>query len=174
MENCVVVYKSKTGFTEKYATWIAEELGCELYPLANVNMVNLSDYDMIIFGGGVRAGKISGIKFVNNTRISFPNKKLVIFATGATPSSETEAIEKVQNMNVPRNSGIPFFYFQSGFNYEKMKGVDKLVMNMVRGIMRKMKDKDGTQNEMIGAMKNSYDHSSREFIESLVSYVKAL
>lgn len=174
MENCVVIYKSKTGFTEKYATWIAEDLGCEIYPLGNVNMVDLSEFDVIIFGGGVRAGKIGGIKFVNDMRTRFPDKKLVIFATGATPPNEIAAIERVETMNVPRNSGIPFFYFQSGFAYEKMKGMDRLIMTMVRGVMRRMKDKDGMQNEMIAAMKNSYDHSSRESIEPLVSQVKAL
>lgn len=174
MENCVVIYKSKTGFTEKYANWIAEDLGCEAYPLENVNMINLSDYDLIIFGGGIRAGRIDGIGFVNKIRTRLPVKKLVIFATGGTPSNETDAIERVKSMNVPKNSGIPFFYFQSGFNYEKMKGMDRLLMNMVRGMMRRTKDKDGIQNEMTAAMKNSYDHSSREFVEPLVSYVKTL
>ncbi len=124
MKNCVVIYKSKTGFTEKYANWIAEELGCEAYPVENVNLVDLSKFDLIIYGGGVRAGRIDGIKFITKTRTRFLNKKLVIFATGGTPPRETEAIERVRTMNVPKNSGIPFFYFQSGFNYEKMKGMD--------------------------------------------------
>jgi menaquinone-dependent protoporphyrinogen IX oxidase len=174
MEKCVVIYKSKTGFTEKYAHWIGEELGCEIYPVENCNLVHLYDYDLIIFGGGVRAGKIDGIKFVNKTRSRFPDKKLIIFATGATPPEETVAIDRVRNMNVPANSGIPFFYFLSGFNYEKMKGFDKLVMSMVKGVVRRIKDKDGTQDAMLAAMKNSYDHSSREYIDPLVEYVKSL
>ncbi|NLC14294.1 MAG: hypothetical protein GX768_09675 [Chloroflexi bacterium] len=52
--------------------------------------------------------------------------------------------------------------------------MDRLLMNMVRGMMRRTKDKDGIQNEMTAAMKNSYNHSSREFVEPLVSYVKTL
>jgi len=174
MEKCVVIYKSRTGFTEKYANWIAEELDCDTYPLENVIHVELSEYDLIIFGSGVRAGRIGGIKFVDKTRIAFPNKKMVIFATGATPVHESDAIDRVRTMNVPKNSGIPFFYFQSGINYEKMKGFDKVIMTIIRGIMRRMKDKDGTQDGMAAAMKNSYDHSSRESIEPLVSYVKSL
>ena len=174
MEKCVVIYKSQTGFTEKYANWIAEELGCDTYPLENVNLVDLSEFNLIIFGGGIRAGRIGGIKFVDKTRSGFPNKKLVVFATGATPPLESEAIERVRTMNLPKNSVIPFFYFQSGFNYERMKGFDKLLITMYRGMMRMMKDKDGTQNEMVSAMKNSYDHSSRGSIEPLVSFVKTL
>lgn len=174
MEKCVVIYKSLTGFTEKYANWIAEDLGCDAYPLENVNLVDLSVFDLIIYGGGVRAGKMGGIKFVDKIRHEFPNKNLVIFATGATPSRETEAIERFKSMNVPKNSGIPFFYFQSGFNYERMKGFDKVIMNLVKGIMSRVKDKDGTTDEMVLAMRNSYDYSSKESTEPLVSYVRTL
>ncbi len=174
MENCVVIYKSKTGFTEKYANWIAEALGCEVYPLENINLVHLADYDVIIFGGGVRAGKINGVKFVETIRNSYPHKKLVVFATGAAPADESETVERIRKMNVPRNSAIPFFYFQSGINYEKMKGFDRVIMTMVRNVMRRTKDKDGTRDDMISAMKNSYDHSSRESIEPLVNDVRAL
>lgn len=174
MENCVVIYKSNTGFTEQYANWIAEALNCDVFPLENENLVNLSEYDLIIFGGGVRAGRIGGIKFVNRARNKYPDQSLVVFATGATPPDETEAIERVRTMNVPQNLGIPFFYFESGFNYERMKGFDKLIMTMVSGMMRRMKDKNRSQNEMVSAMKNSYDHSSRDSIEPLVTYVRSL
>ncbi len=32
MSKTAVIYKSKTGFTRKYAQWIAEETGCDLFP----------------------------------------------------------------------------------------------------------------------------------------------
>ncbi|MEL7626453.1 MAG: flavodoxin domain-containing protein [Anaerolineaceae bacterium] len=174
MEKCVVIYKSKTGFTEKYANWIGEELQCEVYPVENSNLVHLQDYNLVIFGGGVRAGKIDGVKFIDKFRNSFSGKKLILFATGATPTNEIEAIERVRSMNVPRNSGIPFFYFSSGFNYEKMKGLDKFFMSIARGMMRRMKDNEDAQNSMVADMKNSYDHSSREYIKPLVDYVKSI
>jgi menaquinone-dependent protoporphyrinogen IX oxidase len=171
MENVVVVYKSRTGFTDGYAHWIAEELGCEIYPLENVNLVNFSPFDMVIFGGGVRAGKIDGIHFIKKALKSCPEKQLVVFATGAAPQEDTEAAKRVQQGNIPANVEIPFFYFQSGINYERMKGVDKLIMSVVRMIMRGMKEKEGS-DQMVQAMKNSYDYSSRGYIEPLISYVR--
>lgn len=30
--NTLIIYKSKTGFTKRYATWIAEELHADLIP----------------------------------------------------------------------------------------------------------------------------------------------
>ena len=42
----VVIYQSGTGFTAKYANWIAERLGCEAKAYKEVNPSELSDYDM--------------------------------------------------------------------------------------------------------------------------------
>lgn len=33
----IVVYQSKTGFTEKYANWIADSLNCDRYSLLYYN-----------------------------------------------------------------------------------------------------------------------------------------
>ena len=33
----IVVYQSETGFTKKYAEWIAEALDCEAVPFKKVN-----------------------------------------------------------------------------------------------------------------------------------------
>jgi len=173
MQNCVIIYQSRTGFTEKYARWIGEELGSESFPLCNVNLVHLDEYDLIIFGGGVRAGKIDGIKFVDKTRRQYPEKKMVIFATGAAPQADAAAIERVRGLNVPKNSGIPFFYLQSGFNFKMMHGMDKIIMSIAKAMLSRVKDQNGTAGETLAAMKNSYDHSSREFIEPLTSYVKS-
>ncbi len=173
MENCVIIYQSRTGFTEKYARWIGEELGGESYPLCNVNLVHLDEYDLIIFGGGVRAGKIDGIRFVDKTCRQFPDKKIVIFATGAAPQNDAATVERVRSMNVPKNSGIPFFYLQSGFNYELMQGMDKIIIAIAKVMLGRVKNKDGMAREMLAAMQGSYDHSSRELIEPLISYVKS-
>ena len=41
----VVVYRSKTGYTRKYAEWIAEELGCDIKE--NAKLSDITGYDMI-------------------------------------------------------------------------------------------------------------------------------
>jgi hypothetical protein len=45
--NTIVLYKSISGFTKKYAEWIAEELNADLYPIADVNQNTFSRYDTI-------------------------------------------------------------------------------------------------------------------------------
>ena len=40
----VVIYQSGTGFTAKYAGWIAERLGCEAKAYKSIKPKELADY----------------------------------------------------------------------------------------------------------------------------------
>lgn len=40
--NTVVVYCSQTGFTEKYAKWLAEDLSCEAVRYSERGLIDLS------------------------------------------------------------------------------------------------------------------------------------
>mgnify|MGYP001144650453 CR=1 FL=1 len=60
----IVVYSSKTGFVKKYDQWIAAELSTEAVPAEDVKPEDLKDYDTIIYGGGLYAVGINGIKLI--------------------------------------------------------------------------------------------------------------
>ena len=55
----IVIYNSQTGFTKRYAEWIAEATGADCLALSAAKAKNLADYDSIIFGGWACAGNIS-------------------------------------------------------------------------------------------------------------------
>ena len=56
----IVVYKSKTGFSEQYAKWIQTALNCDIIPLNQLK--TLEGYDLVIYGAGLMAGKMNGLK----------------------------------------------------------------------------------------------------------------
>ncbi len=60
----IVIYKSQTGFTQKYAEWIAEELKADIFDILQVNVEMLQNYDTIIYGGGLYAGGINCVKLI--------------------------------------------------------------------------------------------------------------
>ncbi len=62
--NAIVIYQSKTGFTEQYARWIARALHCDIRRLEQFNRAEMPRYDVVIFGAGIHAGKISGISLL--------------------------------------------------------------------------------------------------------------
>ena len=67
MAKIVVMYYSKYGSTKRYAEWIASEINGDIYSIKKVNQNILENYDIIILGSGLYAGKIEGINiFINN------------------------------------------------------------------------------------------------------------
>ena len=58
----LIIYKSSTGFTKRYAELLAKRLGCALADFKNIRPAFLSGYDIIIFGTRAHAGSIDGLK----------------------------------------------------------------------------------------------------------------
>lgn len=168
----IVVYNSKTGFTRKYAEWIAQELGCKAI---SVKQANYSDYDIILYGGWLMAGKVAGLDKLKSNQV-VRAKKLIIYATGMTGMGDVEAIEKIKNDNLTaaEQKDIPFFYFEGGVNYEKMGFLSKSMLKMVYKSLAKKQDRTVNETNMMKSLSSSTDHSDRAYINPLINYVKGL
>lgn len=57
----VVVYKSKSGFTKKYAEWLAEKLPADIFEASQITAEAMTAYDTVIYGAGLYAGGINEI-----------------------------------------------------------------------------------------------------------------
>jgi hypothetical protein len=108
----IVVYQSSTGFTKKYAQWISEELSCDLAAYEDASK-KINDYDVIIYGGGIMAGRIAGFNKLKKNPL-IPGKKLILFATGATNMNASEIISQIRDNNLTpeEQKSIPFYYFE--------------------------------------------------------------
>lgn len=171
LKTILIVYKSKTGFTKKYSEWISEALKCQALPLEAANISEVSKYDIVIFGGGIYASKINGIKFITNNLATLKNTHLIVFATGATPLTAVEKVNQFKQTNIPGESNIPFFYFQSGMNYKNMGMIDKFIMNVLKFTLRRKKNKDNIEIGAMEAISDSYDNSNLKAIDPLINYV---
>lgn len=54
----IIIYCSKTGFTKRYADWLAEELECSAVPADKRSAPDTAQYDVIIFASWFYAGTI--------------------------------------------------------------------------------------------------------------------
>jgi len=168
----IIYYNSKTGFTKKYADWIAEELKCSVLSYKNFKKNISYENSIVIFGSRIHAGKI---ECLNKVKAYFIDKRnLIIFATGATPVLETAIIEKMweANFTSEENEVIPHFYMQSGLNYEKMSFIDRNVMKIVAKLIGGKKNKNETEKRFDQAIKKSYDISSKDYITPLLKFVR--
>lgn len=169
----IVVYKSETGFTKKYAEWIAKELGADIFNISKVNIDILKSYDTIIYGGYLHAIGIGGVKLITKNLDKLKDKKLIVFATGATPP-RVDDINKVRNknFNIEQQKYVKFFYMRGGFNYEKLGFFDKLLMNMLRLMLKSKKELSPDERGMLLSYDKPIDFSDKRNIKDLILYVR--
>lgn len=172
MKSILLIYNSKTGFTKKYATWISETIDCKLITFDEINKVNIEDYDIIIYGAGIKAGLIRNLKDFKNIVLNNNKKKIIIFATGGAPNDET-ITNKIKDNNFSKEelATIEFFYFQSGLNYEKMELSGKIMMNLYKFILKMKRNKSDTENGTSSSLSASYDASNKNNIKNLIDYL---
>ena len=108
----IAVYKSLTGFTKKYAEWISRELKADLVESKKANLKKLENYNLIIYGGSLHAVTISGLnKFLKKFR-KLRRKKLIVYATGASPYKR-EITEKLQKKYFEKKENSEVFYLKA-------------------------------------------------------------
>ncbi len=167
MKKAIVLYRSKTGFSKRYAEWIAEDLACESRSIKGVKLDDLKNYGLVIYGGGVYAGMIAGLGKVKNWMEKSPDKTWIIFATGASPHEEGyEELLFKTNFRKGESRPAHFYYFLSGINYEDMGFFNRLLMKLFSGMASK---KNGITQT---AKQTSVDLANRHYIADLLSYVR--
>ena len=75
----IVIYHSQTGFTRRYAEWIAEAAGADCVPLGAAGRRDLAAYDAIVFGSWLCAGGVSKLAWFRRRLPGWQGKKLVAY-----------------------------------------------------------------------------------------------
>lgn len=167
----IVVYKSKYGYTKRYAEWIAEELSCDIKE--NAAFSDISGYDMIICGGGCYAGTINGSKLITKNLARLSGKKLSLFAVGSSSGADKDIIpfwEK--NLTVEQRQAVAHFYLRGGFDYSRLGSTDKLLMNMLKSHLKKIKDPDEETRGLLAAYDTPVDFTDNKRLKELLEYAR--
>jgi menaquinone-dependent protoporphyrinogen IX oxidase len=173
------MYYSKYGTTKKYAEWLASELGGDVYGIKNVTYDILKNYDTVILGSALYAGKISGINILLENYETLKDKKLVLFTCGVADYSKIEninAVNKRLENEIPENirKSIKVFYLRGGIDYKKLSLKHKVMM----GLLKKMAMKKGIDemNEETKEFMETYgktvDFMDKNNINEIVEYCK--
>ncbi len=170
-----VIYNSQTGFTKRYAEWIAEAVGADCLELAAAKRKSLDAYDAIVFGGWARAGGISRLSWFKGNMDRWTDKKLIAFCVGGSPIGNPE-IEPALKRNFTESElkKVSVFYCPGGFNYEKMSASSRLMMKMFLRMLSAKKDKTEAEQEMVRMIATSYDISDRMYIEPILRCLESL
>jgi menaquinone-dependent protoporphyrinogen IX oxidase len=172
MSSIVVVYRSTSGFTKKYAEWIAEEIKADLFNARKINAETIAKYDVIVFGGSLHAVGINGLKLIKNHMSLFSGKKVIVYAVGASPLRENVVQEvKMHNFNAEMDN-VALFYLQGGFNYSKLDAANKVVMALFWVRLKLLRNRTSDEKGMLAAYSKPLDCTRKENIKPLVEYAK--
>ena len=176
MHKIVVVYKSKYGTTKRYAQWIAEELACAIFEQSKINPNDLSQYDTILYGGGLYAGSVAGLKKFLPRLGSALNKKLVLFMVGTTNPAETKVYAEIAKRNLPAKWEDRFevFALRGDQLFSKMSGLHRLLMRMPKSIAEKKPVAERTEddNHFLENFGSDVIFTTREQIEPILRYLQ--
>lgn len=176
MNKGVILYQSKYGATKKYADWLIEETGFDCVETKNAKVVNIQEYDVIILGGGVYASGIAGLQFLKKNIGQLADKKIVVFAVGASPYDE-KAIQQIRELHFKNElSNIPLFYCRGAWDEEKMKFVDRTLCNMLKKAVAKQNSEEYEpwQKALMGAVGQKCDWTNKSYLEPLLKYIQEL
>ena len=170
----LVVYTSQTGFTKRYAEWIAEKSQADIFTLKDVQKKTetfFNEYDAIIYAGWCMASKVVKLEWFLEKANNLKDKKLVVVAVGASPNEAPETSVAMNNLlSDEQKQYVKVFYCQGGINYGKMKFPFKFAMKMFSNSLKKSKDaKQREQGEFID---HSYDISDVKYIEPVLDFLK--
>lgn len=166
----IVIYNSQTGFTKRYAEWIAEAMGADCFELSAAKKKDLAAYDAIIFGSWACAGGISKLGWFKGNVDRWRDKKLIAFCVGASPIDSPEIDPALKrNFTESEREKISVFYCPGGLNYEKMPAPSKLMMKMLLITLKAKKGKTEADQEMIKMISASYDISDKKYIEPILN-----
>jgi len=169
----VVVYKSKYGKTKRYAEWIAEALNAPLFENGNITPLQLNNYDIVVYGGGLYGGEINGVKLVTKNFC----KLLVVFTVGLADPGNTDFKPILENTFTGEQlSKTKVFHLRGGIDYSKLSLVHKGIMAVMKKMIEKKPsaERDGDSAGILETYGKNIDFSDKETIKPLTEYVRTL
>ncbi|MFD2670892.1 flavodoxin domain-containing protein [Marinicrinis sediminis] len=144
----VVVYKTKYGSTRRYANWIAEATGADLYEHGQVSSEDLMAYDTIVYGGSLYVVGMLGLSLIRDHMSGWKNKHVIVFSVGASPAHESAITEvKKNNFTVEMMKQVDYFHLRGAFDYGRLNWTDKLLMFLLKKKLQFKKEAKRTRDE---------------------------
>lgn len=141
MSKILVTYVSKTGTTEEIAIKIGNTLKekGDLVDLKKVNEVkDITDYEIVILGTGVRIGKVfsESISFLKKFKMELENKKLYYFIVCLTVCEDSDENRKTTLGYLNQLSQIikpeNFEFFPGRFYYSNISPIFRPLLKKVK------------------------------------------
>lgn len=154
-----IIYESNTGHTQAYANMLAKNL--------NIQAISIKDYKVkkeeqepILFLGWVLANQIQGYSKIKD---NFPI--IGIVAVGMNSPSQENSKLLIETNQIQK----PFFYLQGGIDFNKLKGIKKLLLKLVAKAIKK--ENKPENEEIIQVMETGGNFVKEENLKEILEYL---
>lgn len=161
MKAWAIVYTSNTGFTKRYAEMLSAKVGVPVYSYAEAKRV-VEPGAPVIYLGWLMANSIKGFKKAN--------KQYEIEAVcGVGLSGTGTLLDEVRKANsIPED--MPLFTLQGGMNHNQLKGINKLMIQMLIKSIESKKEKTENDEKKLKLIKKGGDFVSEENLAEVLKW----
>lgn len=155
-----IIYTTNTGSTAQYAKMLAEQTGLPAFSMEEAKS-KVEAGSEIIYLGWIMAAQVKGYKI-----------KAVCAVGMERTGTRTEQIREKTSVPV----AIPLFTLQGNFDVKKLRGIYRLMMNlMVKMITKKLgakTDRTQQENEMLEIMLHGGEKVCAENLGEVINWYK--
>lgn len=156
-----IVYTSKCGHTAEYAEILGNLTGLPIYSLKDAEN-NLENGTPIIYLGWLMASRVKGL---NKAKREF--KVSAVCGVGLCDTGTM--LQEVQKANaLPED--FPLFTMQGGMDKTKLRGLNKLMINMLTKGLASQKERSETDERMLYLLTHSENHVSEKNTASFLEW----
>jgi hypothetical protein len=133
----------------------------------------LKQYHVVIYGGGLYAGGIAGVKMV--TKAACHN--LVVFTVGLADPATTDYSAIIQRNFTPelaRKTAI--FHLRGGIDYKRLGPVHTVMMAMMKGMIQRKapSERNAEVEEFLDTYGKTVNFLDKKAIEPIVLHVRKM
>ncbi len=181
MHQTIVLYQSHYGSTKRYAQWIAKALSCPACESKKFPAQDLAGYDTVVFGGGLYAGGVNGVKFIRRNWKLLSDKRVVLFTCGlADPDNLKNAANIRDSLSRALSEEIlnrlRLFHLRGDMDYSRLSFTHRSMMAMLRKMLLK-KEGDGSLSPedrmLLDTYGKSLDFTDEKTIQPLVDFIQS-
>lgn len=168
--NGVILYQSKYGATRTYAKWLSEATGFPMLETKSAKISELTQYDVILLGGGIYASGIAGLSFLKKHISQFTGKKVIVFCVGASPFDKA-ALDAIISHNMKDElRGIPCFYCRGAWDMNTMSAIDRNLCKLLQKAVAKKdpKEYEPWETALMTAGEDACDWTDKRYLAPIL------
>ena len=162
-----IVYTSNTGYTCQYAVLLGDKTGLPVYSLEEAAQT-LAAGNSVVYLGWLMAGKVQGYaKAAKRYRV----EAVCGVGMGAT-GSQLEDVRKTNALS----DALPLFTLQGGFDITRLRGIYRLMMNVMSKTMGKAlaekQDRTADEDAMLDLLVHGGNCVSEENLAAVMEWYR--